>query len=846
MRTARELGIAPELYPFEGHRFDQGGIGQHYLDEGPKDAPAVVMVHGNPTWSFYYRALVLALRDDFRCIVPDHIGCGLSDMPGQDRYDFRLASRIDDLERLIEHLVPDGPIHLVVHDWGGMIGMGYAVRHPERIARIVVSNTAAFHLPEHMRVPAPVAVVRDTAVAGWFVRGFNAFARGASETCCTRRRPPARVRDALCAPYDSWQHRLATLAFVRDIPLRPSDPSYPTVTAVEQGLAQLRNKSMMLCWGAKDFVFDLRVLAEWRKRFPEARVEEFGDSGHYLLEDAPLEMARLVRGFLGQAEAREPGPVVNIARVLPEIASRDPERVAIQVPVGGGYRPIRYRELDEDSDVIAAGLIASGIGRGVRTALMVKPSADFFALSFGIAKAGAVPVLIDPGIGPTHLGRCLAEARPQAFIGIAKAHAARVALGWGRDTVLTNVSVGSLKLPGTISLDDVRRRGRAHLADFTMAPTRGNELAAILFTSGSTGPPKGAAYTHGNFDAQIRLLRAISGLGEGEIDLPTFPVFALFDPALGMTTVIPDMDPTRPADVDPDAIIGPVQRFGATNMFASPALLERVSQHAQARDVVLPSLRRVVSAGAPVHAEVMDRFLAMMGDGAQILTPYGATEALPVALIGSDELRGLRHIHDRGVCIGRPVPETTVAIIEIDDGPIDRWSDARPLPAGEVGEIVVAGPQVTSRYFGRPEADQLAKIRDGARVRHRMGDVGLFDDEGRLWFCGRKAHRVQTFQRTMFTVPCEVVFNAHAAVYRSALVGPRVGDRVSPTIVVELRPGARGGRATVNALLALAQEHPHTRPIRRVLFHPRFPVDIRHNAKIDRPALTRWAEARLR
>ena len=857
MRRASDLGIAPELYPFEGRHFDHGGLRQHYLDEG--EGEPVVMVHGNPTWSFYYRSLVLDLRRDHRCIVPDHIGCGLSDMPGEDRYDFRLRSRIDDLERLLDEVIPEGPVNLVVHDWGGMIGMGWATRHVERVRRLVLLNTAAFHLPEHMKVPSPIALVRNTAIAGLFVRGLNAFARGATHTCTTRRSMPARVRDAYCAPYDSYDHRLATLRFVQDIPLSPRDPSYQTVTEVERGLEHMRDKPALLCWGGKDFVFDNRVLAEWRQRLPDARVHELPECGHYVLEDAPGEIASHIRDFFADTATgapTNPRPLVNMASCLPEIAAASPDRVAIRFPEGPGYRNISYAELDRDSDVLAAGLIASGVGRGVRTALMVPPSPELFALSFAIAKAGAVPVMIDPGIGLAHLKQCLGEAQIQSFIGIPAAHAARAALGWGRATLLTTISVGG-PFPGALSLDVVRRRGEHEADRFSPAPTRADDVAAILFTSGSTGPPKGAVYTHGNFDAQIRLLRAIAGIGEGETDLPTFPVFALFDPALGMTTVIPDMDPRRPAEVDPDAIIEPIQRFGITNIFASPALLARVAEHAvddhgQAR-ASLPTLRRVVSAGAPVHADVMRRFSALLGEGTPILTPYGATEALPVALIDSHERLSnevaQRSSEGGGICVGRAVPETEIAIIAIDDDPIERWSDVRLLPPGQVGEIVVAGPQVTTRYHGRPHATRSSKIRDGERVRHRMGDVGYLDDEERLWFCGRKSHRVALSNgQWLFPVTCEVIFNDHPAVRRSAVVGPSRHGTVVPTVVVELRTrlGWRGRRRLRDELLSLARSRPLTQPIREVLFHPRFPVDIRHNAKIDRPALRRWAEDHLR
>lgn len=855
------MAVPTSIYPFEGRYVERRGFAQHYLDEGAGEP--IVMVHGNPTWSIYYRSLVLALRDDYRCIVPDHLGCGRSDKPPLGEYDYQLASRIDDLEALIDGLELSEPLTLVVHDWGGMIGMGYAVRHPERIRRLVVHNTAAFHLPPSMRVPTTIGLVRDSALASVFVQGLNGFARTASHWCTTRAPLPAAIRDAYCAPYDSWDHRLATLRFVQDIPLVPSDPSYQAVSDVEAGLAKLADKPTLLCWGAKDFVFDLRVLTEWRRRFPTARVREFADCGHYLLEDAPQEIAEEVRQFLRDTaalpNARDEhfagGKLSNMARCLTEMAEAHPDRIAIQVPAGreGGdtrYEAIDYRTLDRESDILGAGLEAIGIGRGVRVALMVKPSPDFFRLSFAIAKVGAVPVLVDPGIGLEHLATCLAEAEPQAFIGIPSAHAARVALGWARKTIKTNVCVGNPRFLGTIGLDDVHARGLERIPTFSAAPTRERDHAAILFTSGSTGVPKGAVYTQQNFEAQIAMLRRIANIGEDEIDLPTFPVFALFDPALGMTTVIPEMDPTRPADVDPEAILTPIARFGATNMFASPALLDRVGRFGARHGRRLPTLKRVVSAGAPVSPAAIERFLRMLPEGARVITPYGATEALPVALVDSDTLLSpaIRAATEsgRGVCVGHPVAPTDVRIIAIDDAPILDLRDAIELPPGETGEIIVSGPQVTAAYFNRPHQTALSKIREGERFFHRMGDLGHFDQHGRLWFCGRKSQRVITPEETLFTVPCELVFNTHPAVRRTALVGPKKNGRITPTLCVELeaKAGLFARRRLHKELLAIAQSHAHTRSIHRVLFHPKFPVDIRHNAKINRPVLTRWAERR--
>ncbi len=545
----------------------------------------------------------------------------------------------------------------------------------------------------------------------------------------------------------------------------------------------------------------------------------------------------------------------SIASALPRMAAHQPNALAILYPDGRDrhgrvrYTHYTYAQLDAHSDLIARGLEAAGIGRGVRTVLMLRPSLEFFALTFALLKAGAVPVMVDPGVGLGSLKTCLAEAEPGAFIGNSLAHAARVVLGWGRSTIKTRITVGRRLFWGGLTLEQVKRSGRG-LAPRPIPEAGERDVAAIVFTSGSTGIPKGVVYDHGNFAAQVEMIRELYDIKPGEIDLPTFPLFALFDPALGMTTIVPDMDPTRPAQVDPRKIIEAIEDFGVTNMFGSPALLDTVGRYGAEHGVKLPSLRRVISAGAPVPAPVMERFLSMLEPEARIFTPYGATESLPVASIASDEVLGetrKRTDQSDGICVGRPVPSMWVSVIGIDDEAIETWDDALCVPDGEVGEIVVKGPPVTRSYYRRERATALAKIRDaeGDGLSHRMGDLGYLDDKGRLWFCGRKTHRVVTPSRTLFSVPCEAVFNAHPRVYRSALVGVRMGGETRPVLCVELERGVKPNDTLTRDLLALGAEHEQTREIRTVLYHAGFPVDIRHNAKIGREKLAVWAARRL-
>lgn len=538
---------------------------------------------------------------------------------------------------------------------------------------------------------------------------------------------------------------------------------------------------------------------------------------------------------------------VNISRPLTEMAQLHPDAPAIIFPEKN--RTLTFRELDLWSNRLAAGFESAGISRGIRTALLVPPSPELFAITFALFKAGAIPVFIDPGIGARNMKGCLAEAAPAAFIGIPKAHVARRLLRWGKATLKILITVNGGRFWGGIPLEEVERSASG--TGYTPAETKRDETAAVLFTSGSTGPPKGVVYTQGNFAAQIESLKELYSILPGEIDLPTFPLFALFAPALGMTALIPEMDFTRPGMVDPVKIVATAKKYRATTMFGSPALLNRVGRYGETEGITLPDMQRVISAGAPVPAATLERFTHLLPEGAEIFTPYGATEALPVCSIGSREILSETAAgtgEGRGICVGRPVNGLSLAIIGITDEAVDLWNDDLRLKDGEIGEIVVRGPQVTVAYFNRPEATRLAKITDPTDgFWHRMGDLGYLDSSGRVWFCGRKSHRLLTSEGTLYTIPVEGVFNAHPEVFRAALVGIGTPGSQRPVLCVELEPGVSSSWKELirSELLEIGSGYPHTAGIKDILFHPSFPVDIRHNAKIFREKLAVWAEGKL-
>lgn len=563
-----------------------------------------------------------------------------------------------------------------------------------------------------------------------------------------------------------------------------------------------------------------------------------------------------MRAQCSSSQAAAGATTLNIASHLPVMARRVPDHPAVVVAnrsshgSTGKYRQLTFAELEALSNRYANGLAESGIARGMRTLVMVRPGFEFVALIFGLFKIGAVPVLIDPGMGVRRMLSCISGVHPDAMIGIPAAQAVRILKPSAFRSVRHAVTVGRRLFWGGPTL---HRLADAASPEFTMAETSGDEVAAILFTSGSTGPAKGVVYEHGMFDAQVRWIQEQYQIQPGETDLSTFPLFALFCPAMGMTSVIPDMDASRPAQAEPSKIVEAIADNSVTSAFGSPALWNRVSRYCIERQTKLPTIRRILIAGAPVPWQLLDRLQRVLDPSATVATPYGATESLPVASVTGREVLAEFAADTRsggGTCVGTPFPQIDLRIIRITGDPVDEWTDDLQVPNGQPGEIVVSGDVVTKAYYGLPRATELAKINDRGRIWHRMGDIGRLDEAGRLWFWGRKSHRVITEAGTMFTVPCEAIFNEHADVFRSALVGVGPAGRQQPVIVVEPEAGRFPGRQRMAAfraeLLELARGNELTRSITQVLFHRAFPVDVRHNAKINREELAVWAAERLK
>jgi acyl-CoA synthetase (AMP-forming)/AMP-acid ligase II len=537
---------------------------------------------------------------------------------------------------------------------------------------------------------------------------------------------------------------------------------------------------------------------------------------------------------------------VNIAEIFVGTAKKQGERTGVIEARTG--KKISFIQLNRRADGYANYFARKGLCPGDIVILMVRPSVEFVCLALALFKVGTPIVLIDPGMGYKNLLRCIARVRPKYLVGIPEAILFSKIFSAPFQTVAKSFCCGnSFRLLGPDITQEITPAGPGYPA---YIPTD-SDLAAIIFTTGSTGPPKGVRYEHAIFAAQLRLIKEYYKIGPDDVDQPAFPLFALFSAALGACSVIPDMDPTRPARVDPGKFVTTIKKHQVTYSFGSPAIWNVVSRYCLQQGIVLDSVQKVLMAGAPVPYELMGRVRDILPPEALVFTPYGATESLPIASIEGREVVSdtwQQSRLGRGTCVGRPLPGIEIKIMAISDGPLAELTREMLLPAGQVGEIIVRGDVVTRAYQNNAEETRLAKIADGGILWHRMGDVGYLDQAGRLWFCGRRAHRVVTKKQTLFSVPCEAIINEHPDVYRSALVGINEQDNgiKVPVIVVEPHKESRKKRRLLLQEVRERAAHSElTGAIEHFLVHQHFPVDIRHNAKIFREKLALWAQQKL-
>ncbi|MGO4298841.1 alpha/beta fold hydrolase [Leifsonia sp. RAF41] len=854
------------------------GAEWHLLDTGPAlDAAGItpvgtlLCVHGNPTWSYLWRRLVAAAaaaaqgdpgRAAWRVIAVDQLEMGFSERTGRLR---RLADRVADLGALTDTLGLAGPVVTVGHDWGGPVSLGWAIDHPDLLSGVVLLNTAV-HQPEDRSIPAPLRAALAPGMLDVATAGTTAFL----ETTLSLARPrldPA-VRDAFRSPYTSAARRRGIRDFVADIPVDASHPSFAELDRIATGVTAL-DVPALIVWGPRDPVFGEVYLRDLLERMPHADVHRFEGAGHLVAEE--VEYAPIVLDWL---EEKVLAPTANTAAdtaAAPAEWSTQPLWAAIErnagsdapalIDMGAGpddvARVIPWSQLARRVDELAHGLLAAGVRPGDRVSLLIPPSADLTAVLYAAVRVGAVVVVADAGLGVRGLGRAIRGAHPTVIVGALPGLAAARALGWPgrRISVATLSPVLARSLGVERSLGDLLRLGRARIAASDRAPLATpapSDLAAVLFTSGSTGPAKGVRYTHAQLGALRDALADHYELGAGTGIVAGFAPFALLGPALGARSVIPVGDVTAPRTLTASAVADAAGAADATVVFLSPAALANVVATADALDTAqrdaLARIRTVLSAGAPVPARLLERIVELM-PGATAHTPYGMTEGL---LMTDITLEGIRAASEDsaaedgaagGVCVGTPVEGVTVLISPLD-------ADGRPTAQltgepGITGEIVVDAPHLRDGYDRLWAVDRVAKSHsEGGARRHSTGDVGHLDTRGRLWVEGRLQHVLVTPDGVVTPVGIEQRIEGVAGVRRAALVG--VGPRGTQALVavVELVGPARSGLA--QASLAAAVRAASPRPLAAVLTVTSLPTDIRHNSKIDRTALATWADAVLR
>lgn len=814
------------------------GVGRtwHVLDNQVANPQVTVLcVHGNPSWSYLYRNLVGSAPDGVRVIAVDQLEMGFSERSGQVR---RLAQRVDDLCELTEAMQITGPVVTVAHDWGGPISLGWAQRHLEQLVGVVLMNTAV-HQPAGSPAPSLIRLTRSRPMLRNVTVRTTSFIRGALEM--SDQRPPADVRRGFLAPYLTSARRAAIAEFVADIPLDPDHPSASTLDRIAADLELLRDVPTLLLWGAKDKVFSDLYLHDLERRLPNADVHRYPNAGHFVSEDVDA-VGAIVDwlGTLDRAVAADPAD--DRASTLLDTHGELGAKLAV-AEMTGDTRSITYAEFAELVESTAAGLAGGGVEVGDRVALMVPPGVDLTVSLYACWRAGAVIVLIDSGLGPSGMHAAIKAADPTHLIGIPKALAAARTLRWpGRRIAVEPLSPARQRVLG-VATDLPAMQARPGVLPDPPTPA---DLAAVVFTSGSTGPSKGVTYTHGQLEAQRDALADLYGITTDDRLVAAFAPFALFGPALGVSSIVPDMDVTAPGTLSAAALGDAVREVDATMVFASPAALANVVRTADGltqRDrEAFEQVRVLLSAGAPVRASLL-RSAADLFPNATAHTPYGMTECLPVASISLTQIEA--GSGGDGVCVGRPLNGVDVRIRPLDG--LGQATGGLTQQHDVLGEVVVRADHARSGYDRLWHTEFAASQPPGW---HSTGDLGHLDEQGRLWIGGRLSDVIATADGPVAPVRIEHAIETIDGVDTVAVVG--VGPPGAQQIVAVVQPAESPGSPRLADLRLIDAVRDVTegcltpfRAVCAVFEVPELPVDRRHNSKIDRARVADWAAQAL-
>lgn len=826
--TWRRWGLDPSWSRLIDVASHEGGSHRwHVLDTGvPPDRPdaaTLLCVHGNPTWAYAWASFLRRLHSRYRVIAIDQLGMGYSERTSPRRY----VDRVRDLDDVILALRQRSttPLVIAAHDWGGAIAMGWAVQDPNQIAGLILCNTG-IAVPEGRSAPGIIRFAASPLLLDFVCRGTSIFVDGTARL--SGRRITKLDREAFRAPYRTAPARAAIADFVGDIPMQAGHPSESAIAEVASRLDAVK-APVLLAWGARDPVFNDDFAADLAARFPNTTTQRFPDANHLVMAEADVAAVAdtwLTELFGGRLAPHADGGASSAEPSAPEPrplwSALDERRhdVAEAFVDGATDEAVTFAELARRVDAVAGELHRLGLRPGDHVAMLTPPGVDLVAAVYGVWRAGGVTVIADRGLGLSGLGRAVRSSRPRFVLGPRRARAAAAALRWAPGATRLDVHELVAAKPGTLPAE----------------PT-GDDPAAVLFTSGATGPAKGVRYLHDQLAAQRDVLAATYDITADDRLVAAFAPFALYGPALGIPTALPDVDVTEPGQLTADALDAACQRIGASLAFASPAALANVAATTQTGidRPGLAALRVVFSAGAPVASETL-RAIAALTPAATLHTPYGMTEVLPVADIELDAIeRAERHDPNGGVCVGHPVVGAEVRIAELG-------FDAEHLPPqldpGTTGEILVRAPWVSAGYLGLWATEHDARP-GPAGDWHRSGDVGHLDGDGRLWVEGRAVHVIRTADGPITSVPIERVVERELGRHRVAAVGVGPTGTQQLVVVVEDADAAEGPATNDLATAVRAAVGP---PVASVLTVRQLPVDIRHNAKIDRAAVGAWAD----
>ncbi len=833
--TSGLVGLQPQWSRLvETPGLDLIGRTWHVLDnQVVNPALTLLCVHGNPTWSYLWRDLIAGAPPKVRVIALDQLDMGYSERTATTR---RFEQRIEDLGAVTDELDLTGPVVTVGHDWGGPISLGWAERHIDQMAGLVLMNTGV-SIPAGSPAPGLIRIVRTRGILEAACVATPAFIRGTM--ALAKPRLARAIRDAYEAPYRSADRRAAIATFVEDIPLAEDHPSFSAMDRVATDLDQLAKVPSLLLWGPSDPIFSDRYLSDLAARLPRSEIHRFTGAGHLVPEDA--DVASAVHAWVAQLEhpvaATPPTPDRERAWAALNRRSADDDVAVVEMGSGGVKRSITFDELDADVRRVAAGLVDLGVAKGDRVAVLVPPGIDLAVCIYGCWRMGAVVVVADAGLGVRGMSRALTSADPEYLIGIPRALAAARALRWpgGRISTTSLHPARARLLQVRASLDDLRRRGERQPAPPT--PTSLDE-AVIGFTSGATGPAKGVSYRHHQLEAQRDALVDLYAIGPSDSLVAAFGPFALFGPAMGIPSVVPDMEVTAPGSLTAPALAEAVQAVQATLVFASPAALSNVAETAGGMSsdqaAALQGVRLLMSAGAPVPVAVL-REVGELMPNAEPHTPYGMTEVLPVADISLAQIEAAAQ--GNGVCVGIPVRGVEVAISALDS--VGKATGPLTNEDGVVGEVCIRAAHMRDGY------DKLWMTQHAASQPagwHRSGDVGHLDGTGRLWIEGRMGHIVTTAAGPVTPVGIEHAVSALPEVTHAAVVG--VGPVGTQQLVVVVVPVDRSRLPDLadEDLADLVRAKVDAADVAAVMTAPSLPVDKRHNSKIDRTRISRWAE----